>query len=258
MFLLLTTMTESDNKIFGLLGRDIGYSFSRNYFSKKFAAENLQYEYINFDLEDLSTFEKLLKRKDISGMNVTIPYKQEVIPFLDDLDPVAKAIGAVNTIVFREGKRLGYNTDYIGFQKTLQSHIKPHHKKALVLGTGGASKAVCYALEQLKIQVLKGSRTEGDDRKAYHQLTTNDYTEHLLIINCTPLGTHPNIEAYPPIDYDQISSKHLLYDLIYNPEMTAFMKMGKVKGATVLNGYQMLVEQAEASWSLWMDVNEKR
>jgi len=246
-------MTESDSKLFGLLGKDIGYSFSRNYFSNKFRAENLQHEYVNFDLENLSTFKSLLKRDDIYGMNVTIPYKQEVIPFLDEIDPVGKAIGAVNTIVFKDNKRLGYNTDHIGFQNTLLNYLKPHHDKALVLGTGGASKAVCYVLEQLKIQVRKVSRSEGPDRKAYHQLSAKDYKEHSLLINCTPLGTHPNINAYPPIDYEKISKNHLLYDLIYNPEVTAFMKMGKAKGAEVVNGYQMLVDQAEASWNLWMD-----
>jgi shikimate dehydrogenase len=246
-------MTESDNKLFGLLGKDIDYSFSRDYFSKKFTAENLQHKYVNFDLENLSAFKSLLSRKDISGMNVTIPYKQEVIPFLDELDPVAKAIGAVNTIVFKDDKRLGYNTDHVGFQNTLLKHLKPHHNKAIVLGTGGASKAVCYVLEQLKIQVLKVSRSKGQDRKSYHQLTAKDYEEHTLLINCTPLGTHPKTNAYPPIDYRQINTGHLLYDLIYNPEVTAFMQMGKDKGAVVLNGYQMLVEQAEASWSLWMD-----
>ena len=246
-------MIGNDNKLFGLLGKDIGYSFSRHYFSNKFAAENLKYEYVNFDLENLSTFKSLLNRTDILGMNVTIPYKQEVIPFLDVLDPVAKAIGAVNTIVFENNKRLGYNTDYIGFQNSLLHFLKPVHKKALVLGTGGASKAVCYVLEQLKIEVLNVSRNEGEDRKAYHQLSVEDYKEHTLIINCTPLGTHPNTKAYPPIDYKQINSKHLLYDLIYNPEITAFMQKGKDKGARVLNGYQMLVEQAKASWSLWMD-----
>ena len=186
-------------------------------------------------------------------MNVTIPFKQEVIPFLDEIDPVAKAIGAVNTIVFKDNKRLGYNTDHIGFQNTLLNYLKPHHDKALVLGTGGASKAVCYVLEQLKIQVRKVSRSEGLDRKAYPQLSAKDYNEHRLLINCTPLGTHPNINAYPPIDYEKISKNHLLYDLIYNPEVTAFMKMGKAKGAEVVNGYQMLVDQAEASWNLWMD-----
>ena len=246
-------MTESDSKLFGLLGKDIGYSFSRNYFSNKFRAENLRHEYVNFDLENLSTFKSLLKRDDIYGMNVTIPYKQEVIPFLDEIDPVAKAIGAVNTIVFKDSKRLGYNTDHIGFQNTLLNYLKPHHDKALILGTGGASKAVCYVLEQLKIQVRKVSRSEGPDRKAYHQLSAKDYKEHNLLINCTPLGTHPNTDAYPPINYRLINAKHLLYDLIYNPKVTAFMQMGKDKGATVLNGYQMLIEQAEASWSLWMD-----
>jgi shikimate dehydrogenase len=246
-------MIESDNKLFGLLGKEIGYSFSRDYFSNKFSVKNLKYKYVNFDLENLSTFKNLLSRKDISGMNVTIPYKQKVIPFLDELDPIAKIIGAVNTIVFKDNRRLGYNTDHIGFQKTLLNHLKPHHDKALVLGTGGSSKAVCYVLEQLKIQVLRVSRSEGQDRKAYHQLTAKDYKGHNLVINCTPLGTHPNTDAYPPIDFEQINNKHMLYDLIYNPEVTSFMQMGKDKGALVLNGYQMLVEQAEASWSLWMD-----
>ncbi len=249
-------MTENDNKLFGLLGKGIGYSFSRNYFSKKFEAENLKHQYVNFDLTDLSNFGELLMKKDISGINVTIPYKQDVIPFLDKLDPVAEAIGAVNTIVFRDGEKIGYNTDYIGFKKTLLQNIKIHQEQALVLGTGGAAKAICYVLEQLNIKVLKVSRKEGKDKKTYAQLTNKDYIDHKLIINCTPLGTHPHTEAYPPIDFEQINNSHLLYDLIYNPETTTFMKMGIDKGATVLNGYQMLVEQAEASWSLWMNAHK--
>ena len=249
-------MIENDYKLFGLLGKDIEFSFSRNYFSKKFEAENLKHQYVNFDLIDLSNFGELLMKKDISGMNVTIPYKQDVIPFLDKLDPVAEAIGAVNTIVFRDGEKIGYNTDYIGFKKTLLQNIKIHPKQAFVLGTGGAAKAICYVLEQLNIKVLKVSRKEGKDKKTYAQLTNKDYIEHTLIINCTPLGTHPHIGTYPPIDFEQINNSHFLYDLIYNPETTTFMKMGIDKGATVLNGYQMLVEQAEASWSLWMNANQ--
>ena len=249
-------MTENDNKLFGLLGKGIGYSFSRNYFSKKFEAENLKHQYVNFDLTDLSNFGELLMKKDISGINVTIPYKQDVIPFLDKLDPVAEAIGAVNTIVFRDGEKIGYNTDYIGFKKTLLQNIKIIQEQAFVLGTGGAAKAICYVLEQLNIKVLKVSRNEGKDKKTYSQLTKKDYIDHKLIINCTPLGTHPHTDAYPPIDFEQINNSHLLYDLIYNPEITTFMKMGIDKGATVLNGYQMLVEQAEASWSLWMNAHK--
>ena len=251
-------MIENDNKLFGLLGKDIGYSFSRNYFSKKFAVENLKHQYVNFDLNDLSNFGELLNQKDIAGMNVTIPYKQDVIPFLDTLDPVAKAIGAVNTIVFKNGEKIGYNTDHIGFKKTLLKHLKPHQKQALVLGTGGASKAICYVLEQLNIKVLKVSRNEAKDKKTYAQLTNKDYIDHTLIINCTPLGTHPHTKAYPPIDFEQINHLHLLYDLIYNPKSTTFMKMGKDKGASVLNGYQMLVEQAEASWTLWMNAHASK
>ena len=249
-------MIENDNKLFGLLGKGIGYSFSRNYFSKKFETENLKHQYVNFDLTDLSNFGELLMKKDISGINVTIPYKQDVIPFLDKLDPVAEAIGAVNTIVFRDGEKIGYNTDYIGFKKTLLQNIKIIQEQAFVLGTGGAAKAICYVLEQLNIKVLKVSRNKGKDKKTYAQLTKKDYIDHKLIINCTPLGTHPHTEAYPPIDFEQINNSHLLYDLIYNPETTTFMKMGIDKGATVLNGYQMLVEQAEASWSLWMNAHK--
>lgn len=249
-------MIENDNKLFGLLGKGIGYSFSRNYFSKKFETENLKHQYVNFDLTDLSNFGELLMKKDISGINVTIPYKQDVIPFLDKLDPVAEAIGAVNTIVFRDGEKIGYNTDYIGFKKTLLQNIKIIQEQAFVLGTGGAAKAICYVLEQLNIKVLKVSRNEGKDKKTYAQLTKKDYIDHKLIINCTPLGTHPHTDAYPPIDFEQINNSHLLYDLIYNPETTTFMKMGIDKGATVLNGYQMLVEQAEASWSLWMNAHK--
>ena len=249
-------MIENDNKLFGLLGKGIGYSFSRNYFSKKFETENLKHQYVNFDLTDLSNFGELLMKKDISGINVTIPYKQDVIPFLDKLDPVAEAIGAVNTIVFRDGEKIGYNTDYIGFKKTLLQNIKIIQEQAFVLGTGGAAKAICYVLEQLNLKVLKVSRNEGKDKKTYAQLTKKDYIDNKLIINCTPLGTHPHTDAYPPIDFEQINNSHLLYDLIYNPETTTFMKMGKDKGATVLNGYQMLVEQAEASWSLWMNAHK--
>ena len=249
-------MIENDNKLFGLLGKGIGYSFSRNYFSKKFETENLKHQYVNFDLTDLSNFGELLMKKDISGINVTIPYKQDVIPFLDKLDPVAEAIGAVNTIVFRDGEKIGYNTDYIGFKKTLLQNIKIIQEQAFVLGTGGAAKAICYVLEQLNIKVLKVSRNEGKDKKTYAQLTKKDYIDNKLIINCTPLGTHPHTDAYPPIDFEQINNSHLLYDLIYNPEITTFMKMGIDKGATVLNGYQMLVEQAEASWSLWMNAHK--
>lgn len=246
-------MIEKGNKLFGLLGKNIEYSFSRNYFSQKFTAENLRHKYVNFDVKDLSTFEKLLKQKEIAGMNVTIPYKQDVIPFLDQLDPIAEAIGAVNTIVFRDGKTIGYNTDVVGFKKTLQKHLQPHHTQAMVLGSGGASKAICYVLEKCNIKVLKVSRKQGKDQKSYDQLTDKDYINHPLIINCTPLGTFPHTEAYPPITYAHINQNYLLYDLIYNPDETSFMKLGKDKGATVINGFQMLVAQAEASWSLWMN-----
>ena len=194
--IIIDVYDRKRQQTFWIIRKDIVLFFKR--LLNKFRVENLKYEYINFDLENLSTFKSLLSRKDIFGMNVTIPYKQEVISFLDELDPIAKAIGAVNTIVFKDDKRLGFNTDHIGFQNTLLNHLKPHHNKALVLGTGGASKAVCYVLEQLKIKVLKVSRSEGPDRKAYHQLSAKVFKEHSFLVNCTPRGTHPNAEASPP------------------------------------------------------------
>lgn len=244
-------MIEKNNKLFGLLGKNIGYSFSRTYFSEKFEKENSDHKYVNFDLESLTEFPKLLQRKNLAGINVTIPYKQDVIPFLDKLDPTAEKIGAVNTIVFKGTQRIGYNTDCIGFQNTLEKYLKPHHNKALVLGTGGASKAVCYVLDRLNIEYVMISRQAGVGKKSYKQLTDNDYAEHSLIINCTPLGTYPKVNESPTINYERIGKNHLFYDLIYNPEITEFMRLGKQKGATTVNGLQMLVGQAEASWLLW-------
>jgi shikimate dehydrogenase len=182
---------------------------------------------------------------------VTIPYKEEVIPFLDDLDKTARQIGAVNTILFQNGKRIGYNTDCIGFERALKTKLKPHHKKALVLGTGGASKAVCYVFKQLGIEYQKISRTPGENKKKYDQLDALDYQTHLIIVNCTPLGTFPNIEEKPPIDYSKLNENHFLFDLIYNPSQTSFLSLGDAQGADTSNGLHMLEQQAEAAWELW-------
>lgn len=242
---------KEKNKVFGLLGRNIDYSFSRGYFKEKFEREGINATYKNFDLQEISVLPELLKNEQIFGLNVTIPYKEEVVPFLDDLDKTARQIGAVNTILFQNGKQIGYNTDCIGFERALKTKLKPHHKKALVLGTGGASKAVCYVFEQLGIEYQKISRTPGENKKTYGQLDSHDYQTHLIIVNCTPLGTFPNIEEKPPIDYTKLNENHLLFDLIYNPSKTRFLTLGGERGADTSNGLFMLEQQAEAAWELW-------
>ena len=246
-------MSEKNKLHFGLLGKDIDYSFSRAYFAEKFQKEKLHHcSYENFDLADLSDFKRVLQTPHLKGMNVTIPYKQEVMPFLDNLDEVSKAIGAVNTIVFnKDGTTTGYNTDYIGFQNSITPMVTTEIKAALVLGTGGASKAVVYALHKMGIETQYVSRKKGINNLTYEELTVAKMEKHKLIVNCTPLGTHPNILQKPNLNYDQLTSAHVLFDLIYNPTETAFMKAGKKAGASVGNGENMLVGQAEASWRLW-------
>lgn len=245
---------KNKSGLFGLVGRNISYSFSRGYFSKKFSDLGLtDYSYVNFDIEDISHFSKILKEHPrVKGMNVTIPYKQAVIPFLDSLNKNAKAIGAVNTIkVTKKGKLKGYNTDFYGFKKSITPHLKPNHTKALILGTGGASKAIAFALTKLGIDYNFVSRSSANADFSYKILTRNIIEDHSIIINCTPLGTHPNISEKPPIPYQYITKKHLLYDLIYNPEETAFLKSGKEKGAGICNGLKMLEFQAEKAWKIW-------
>ena len=238
----------------GLLGKDIEYSFSRGYFKAKFEAEQLPFSYENFDLEDISMFPKLLQdNPDISGLNVTIPYKEQVIPYLDKLDKKAKKIGAVNTITFdSDGNLKGYNTDCYGFKNAIKPYLKKHHKKALILGTGGASKAIAYTLKKMKIKFDYVSRTSKENVKfTYDDLTVEDIQNYKIIINCTPVGTHPEVNSCPEIPYDGISEKHLLYDLIYNPEETKFLRLGKSQGAQICNGYKMLEFQAEKAWEIW-------
>lgn len=238
----------------GLLGKDISYSFSRTYFNEKFKAEELPVTYENFDIKDISEFKKLLaNHPDIAGLNVTIPYKERVIPFLDSLDKKAKNIGAVNTITIdKQGRLKGYNTDCYGFKKSVKPYLKKHHKKALILGTGGASKAIAYTLKKLKIEFDYVSRSKKDGVKfTYDTLSEGHLKTYTLIINCTPIGTHPNINVCPDIPYKGITDKHLLFDLIYNPEETKFLQIGKQQGAQTINGYQMLVYQAEKAWRIW-------
>jgi shikimate dehydrogenase len=239
---------------FGLVGRNISYSFSRGYFANKFKSENLHHSYVNFDLKTIDELDDIIRHiSNLKGLNVTIPYKEEVIPMLDNLDKRARKIGAVNTIrITRYQKLIGYNTDYYGFKNSLKPYLKKHHKTALILGTGGASKAIAYALKKLKIDYDYVSRAEKEGVKfLYSDLTDEIISSYSIIINCTPIGTFPNVNICPDIPYEAITEKHILYDLIYNPEQTKFLSCGDMKGATTINGLEMLRLQAEKSWKIW-------
>lgn len=238
---------------FGLIGKNISYSFSENYFNKKFKTENIiDSSYQNFDLVTIEDFKTLSKDKTIRGFNVTIPYKEAIIPLLDGLNNKASQIGAVNTIkITKHGKLKGFNTDYYGFEKSLKPLLENHHKKALILGTGGASKAVAYALDRLNISYQFVSRTAKNNILSYEDITKDLLSKYHIIINCTPLGTFPNIENCPNIPYSYTTSQHLFYDLIYNPAETEFLKRGKNQGTKIKNGLEMLELQAEKSWKIW-------
>ena len=254
-------MTDNENqknsmKTFGLLGKNISYSFSSGYFSEKFKELKLEnHSYVNFDIDTIGEFPKLLKEYStkVNGMNVTIPYKQEILNLVDELDEEAAVIGAVNTIKFLEsGKTKGFNTDVYGFENSLKPLLKPHHTKALIFGTGGASKAVAFALKKMKIDFCFVSRKPNlSNQIAYSALNSRIISEHKVLINCTPLGTFPEVNLYPDIPYKELTSTHLLYDLIYNPSVTAFLQKGKDKGAEIKNGLEMLQLQAEKSWQIW-------
>lgn len=242
-------------KKLGLLGRNISYSFSKNYFADKFTKEDLAtiYSYNNFDIQEINKFPEVLKNNEgLIGMNVTIPYKEEVIPYLDELSENASKIGAVNTIkVTSDGKLIGHNTDYFGFMESLKPLLQNHHKKALILGTGGAAKAVIFALETLGIKHQSVSRNSSDNTISYQDLNETIVKDHLIIVNCTPLGTFPNTENCPNIPYNHITDKHIAYDLIYNPDKTTFLAKAEKKGAIIKNGYEMLLLQAEKAWEIW-------
>lgn len=240
------------SKTYGLLGRNIEYSFSRKYFNDRFENEKIDAHYKNFDLQHIDELKQVLKAEKIDGMNVTIPYKLDVMPFLDRLSPEAKAIGAVNVIKFEDdGSLTGHNSDYYGFKESLLPLLKLKPKKALILGTGGASKAAAYALQQLKIEFVFVSRTPKAGQLTYADLSADVMNKYLLIVNTTPLGTFPKVAACPDIPYQLLTEKHMLFDLIYNPEVTSFLQKGIDQGASVLNGGRMLVLQAERSWEIW-------
>ncbi|UYQ93739.1 shikimate dehydrogenase [Chitinophaga horti] len=225
-----------------------------SFFAEKFSREHIQgCLYENFPLENISQFPELWKQQpDLKGINVTIPYKQEVIPFLDELSAAVKEIGAVNCVRLGEdGKLKGFNTDVIGFRRSLEPLLQPHHNKALVLGTGGAAKAVKFVLKELGIGFKEVSRNATDTAIAYESLTPAMMEEYTLIINTTPLGMYPKVDTAPPIPYEYITDRHLLYDLVYNPAVPLFLEKGAAKGAVIKNGHEMLILQAEASWEIW-------
>ena len=242
-------------KTYGLIGKSLSHSFSKKYFTEKFDNQGLiGSEYINIEIETIEEFVEKVKELNPQGLNVTIPYKELIIPYLDDLDEVAEIIGAVNTIVFKNGKLKGYNTDAFGFHQSIKPFFKSQHERALILGTGGASKAVEYVLKQYGVEVMFASRNDSKDNVLnWNDINENVIKHHLLIINCTPLGMFPNIASKPVIPYSALTERHLLVDLVYNPDETLFLKLGKENGAKVINGLTMLQQQAEKSWSLWND-----
>ena len=241
-------------RLYGLIGKNISYSFSKKYFTEKFALGSfVDCSYENFDIQTIEEFPSIITTNaDLKGLNVTIPYKETVIPYLDKLSKNAAQIGAVNVIHFtKKGKLKGYNSDYYGFMKSLEPLLQSHHKKALILGTGGAAKAVAYALDKLGILYTYVSREEKEGMIDYDRINATTFDNYHIIINCTPLGTSPNTSAFPPIPYNFFNEKHIAFDLIYNPEETQFLKKAKQKGAIIKNGYQMLSLQAEKAWKIW-------
>jgi len=244
------------NKKYGLIGKNISYSFSKRYFSEKFKNLDLNnYSYDNFDLQTIADFPILLEdtADEIRGFNVTIPYKEEIVKYLDEIDDDAKEIGAVNTIkIFNNKKIKGYNTDIYGFEYSLKPLLKSHVKNALILGTGGASKAIAFVLAKNKINCNFVSRNPTKNKTiSYEDLTEEIMDKHYLIVNCTPIGTFPNINSSPDIPYEFLTEKHFLYDLVYNPEVSLFLKKGKDRGAIIKNGEEMLELQADRSWEIW-------
>jgi shikimate dehydrogenase len=242
-------------KKYGLIGFPLGHSFSRKFFSEKFDQEKIDARYDLYEIDDISKFSLLTTDEEIMGLNVTIPYKEKIIPYLDELDEVAAKIGAVNVIKFIRAenklKLRGFNSDAIGFENSIKPYLKSYHQKALILGTGGASKAINYVLTKLEIEVLFVSRTKSEKMITYSELNASIIDEYKLIINASPIGTFPHTNECPHIPYEFLTQEHLLYDLVYNPAETLFMKKGLEKGAKTLNGEAMLHGQALAAWNMW-------
>jgi shikimate dehydrogenase len=242
-------------RLYGLIGYPLTHSFSKKYFTEKFEKEgtgDCQYEL--YPIPSINVFRQVLQQHpELCGLNVTIPYKEQVLPFLDEKNDIVEAIQACNCIKIENGRLKGYNTDVAGFEQSLKPQLRQHHTKALILGTGGAAKAVEFVLQKSGIAFKHVSRKPSVNNYSYEQLTHRVITDYTLIINTTPLGSFPAINEAPPIPYEALTASHFLFDLIYNPEKTLFLKKGEAKGAAIKNGYEMLVIQAEESWKIWND-----
>ena len=244
-----------NNKQFGLIGKNIEYSFSRKFFSEKFSSDKkyLNYDYTNYDIESIHDLNNVFNSKNLCGLNVTIPYKEKIISFLDKISDEAEQIGAVNTICFENGTKVGYNTDIFGFTESLKMNKIDNIDSALILGTGGAAKTIIYFCKKNNIPFNVVSRQESNLNLSYNELNEDIFKKRVLIVNCTPLGTYPDIKKCPKLPYELINKENILFDLVYNPSETLFMKKGKEIGCKTLNGYQMLRLQAEMSWKIWAD-----
>ena len=239
--------------MFGLIGYPLTHSFSKKYFTEKFEREGLSdCLYENFPIISIDKLKLVLQQNPrLKGLNVTIPYKENVITFLNESGEIVKKIEACNCIKITDGKLYGYNTDVIAFERSLTKELKSHNKKALVFGTGGSAKAVKYVLEKLNIEFRNVSRKPSEKNLSYNHVTPAIISEYKLLINTTPLGMYPNVAVFPLIPYEALTPEHFLFDLIYNPAKTLFLQKGEEKGATTKNGYEMLVMQAEESWKIW-------
>ena len=238
---------------FGLIGHLLGHSFSKEYFSRKFIAEDIDAEYLNFDIPEIGLLREVLAHNPtLRGLNVTIPYKQQIIPMLDSVEGQAAEIGAVNVVkINADGTLEGYNSDITGFSNSIKPLLKPWHTHALILGTGGASLAVACALRNMGIDYKFVSRTPSEGQLSYAGLDKNIMSTYKVIINATPLGTYPNVDGYPPIPYNLLNDKSLCFDLVYNPPLTEFLRQASARGATIINGLEMLHIQADESWKIW-------
>lgn len=251
-------MNSSTEKIYGLIGYPLSHSFSQTFFNQKFESEGIPARYLNFEIPDIGDLmEVFAEYPDLEGLNVTIPYKEQIMPYLHSVNPVAQRVGAVNVVQIQRGKSdndfrlVGFNSDIVGFTESIRPLLKPWHKGALVLGSGGACKAVCCGLEDLGVKPLVVSRTPGEGQISYANLTPEVMEAHKVIVNTTPLGMYPNVDACPDIPYDLVTPEFLAYDLIYNPDVTLFMKRCAERGAETKNGLEMLLLQAFESWEIW-------
>ena len=241
---------------YGLIGFPLGHSFSMSFYNEKFSNERIDAEYVNFEIPTIEHLPEIINATpELKGLNVTIPYKEQVIPYLDELSEEASEIGAVNVIsVKNKGKKIylkGYNSDVIGFTDSIRPLLTPQHRKALILGTGGAAKAIAYALNKLGLTTQYVSRTRKHDAITYEDIHEEKIKQYRVIVNCTPLGLYPYTDECPQLPYHALDAHHLLYDLLYNPDTTLFMKKGMKQGATVKNGLEMLLLQAYANWRIW-------